>query len=301
MSGEIVEAASAQWDDEQREAFILVMLDEHNQGNFTDGSFKSDAWRRIKDHFNERTGAGYTTKQLQSQLAQLKKKFMTFKALKDNSGFGWDEELKIPTAPERTWKDYLAKHPEAAVFRTSRTLPCYEELSELFDGRVAVGHFAVSSAGRRNVPAVSAPSDLSVDGPEDFSDSESEGGGPVSLAGSFHSPPGAAPSAASTAGRSSAASTASGASTSSKQSRKRSRMNDNVCASLDRIAANQTAAMTREPSGVRAMRIFNSDYPHLPLAQRVAVKAQLSKEMDKAELFLECSKEEREELFRMWA
>jgi hypothetical protein len=35
-----------------QQAFTLVMLDEHNQGNFTDESFKSDAWRRIKDHFN---------------------------------------------------------------------------------------------------------------------------------------------------------------------------------------------------------------------------------------------------------
>ncbi len=123
----------------------------------------------------------------------------------------------------------------------------------------------------------------------------------MSLASTFHSPPGATPSAASTAGRRSAASTASGGSTSSKQSRKRSRINDNVCASLDRIAANQAAAMAKQSSGVRSMRIFNNDYAHLPVAQRVAVKVLLSKETDKTELFLECSKEKREELLRMWA
>jgi hypothetical protein len=62
----------------------------------------------------------------------------SFISLKEQSGFGWDEVLKMPTAPDEVWKLYLEAHPNAKQFR-KKTLPFYEELDEIFSGKCASG------------------------------------------------------------------------------------------------------------------------------------------------------------------
>jgi hypothetical protein len=71
-----------------------------------------------------------TKNQLQSRMQVLKAKFNIFNSIVLNSGFGWDDDLKVPTAPDRTWKEYLSSHPKAKEFR-HRTLPNYELLKHL--------------------------------------------------------------------------------------------------------------------------------------------------------------------------
>jgi hypothetical protein len=68
---------------------------------------------------------------LQNYLAQLKKKYVIFRDLMENSGFGWDDERQIPTAPDDVWDRYLQSHKNAAEFRFS-TLPFYQELHLIF-------------------------------------------------------------------------------------------------------------------------------------------------------------------------
>jgi hypothetical protein len=47
----------------------------------------------------------------------LKKKYQIFKALCDNSGFGWDSNSSLPTAVPQVWEDYLNAHKEAKEFQ----------------------------------------------------------------------------------------------------------------------------------------------------------------------------------------
>ena len=64
--------------------------------------------------------------------------------LRDNSGFGWDSVLEVPTAPDDVWDRYLAAHPKARAFRFS-TLPDLHLAEMLFSGQTATGSFAVSN------------------------------------------------------------------------------------------------------------------------------------------------------------
>jgi hypothetical protein len=83
-----------------------------------------------------------------------------FHELVQNCGFGWDSDLKLPTAPDKTWKEYLKSHPKAKDFRYE-TLPYYEELKILFLPSLAIGQFA--SAGLQISKGTTAPvSDAAV-------------------------------------------------------------------------------------------------------------------------------------------
>ena len=133
------------WTPSLRTQLISTMIDEQGSGSFSDSGFKSVQWSSIMAKFFEKSGCCYDKQQLQNQHAELKKKFSIFTALKENSGFGWNEETSLPTAPPEVWEEYLAAHPNAKVYRTS-TLANFEELQTLFSGKVATGSNARSAS-----------------------------------------------------------------------------------------------------------------------------------------------------------
>jgi hypothetical protein len=57
----------------------------------------------------------------------LKKDYKDFKYLKDNSGFGWDAEKMIPTAPEEVWKDLIAVSIPLYTHHSFSEIACIEE------------------------------------------------------------------------------------------------------------------------------------------------------------------------------
>ena len=53
---------------------------------------------------------------------------------KSNSGFGWDDAAKMPTAPPDVWNRYI--EAKAKEFRT-KSLKNYGESDEMFSGKIA--------------------------------------------------------------------------------------------------------------------------------------------------------------------
>ena len=65
--------------------------------------------------------------------------------VKNNSEFGWDTLKKIPTAPDDVWTAYLDAHSKASVYRL-QTLENFDDLDDIFSGKIATGKYASSSA-----------------------------------------------------------------------------------------------------------------------------------------------------------
>jgi len=100
----------------------------------------------------------------------LKKEYDTFITIKNNSGFGWDSEKGVPTAPESVWDTYIKVHPEAERFR-HRGLVHYAILDELCANRSATGEFALTSgltiwSTTSTQASKSAGTELAYRGPE---------------------------------------------------------------------------------------------------------------------------------------
>ena len=91
-------------------------------GSTADNGLKKTEWTQVLSSFNTSMQSNYTKSQLQSQLQQLKSKYLIFKEIVGNSGFGWDPVTKIPTARDDVWVRYLSAHPKAREFRNT-TLP----------------------------------------------------------------------------------------------------------------------------------------------------------------------------------
>lgn len=132
------------WNADRREKFIHVVLS-CMQGNFHEnGSISSKVWAAIEKNWTEETGLVYSRSQLQNQLSDLKKRYISFKKLKENSGLEWNEELNIPIACGEKWDEYVAIDKRAKEFRNV-PLANYVELRAIFDGKVTAENYVSSS------------------------------------------------------------------------------------------------------------------------------------------------------------
>lgn len=142
--------SSASWNTIREDHLIDSLIKEiEENGRPNEGAgFKTVAWNRIRASFTSlNNGIEFSNQQLQSKLAVLKANFIAFDTLCNQSGWGWDSERNIPTAPDSVWEEYIKVHPKAAQFR-HQTLHRYDDLAKLFKGKVATGKFAVSSTAK---------------------------------------------------------------------------------------------------------------------------------------------------------
>ncbi|ETV89964.1 hypothetical protein H310_15195, partial [Aphanomyces invadans] len=116
------------------------------KGKRSDSGYKKEAWVEVTAAFNERFGTSYHSLKVKSRLDCLKREYKDVKYLRDNSGFGWNEELGLPTAPDDVWAAVLKASPSCKKFRFT-PFPLYEKLAILLDGAYLDGRFSSMPLG----------------------------------------------------------------------------------------------------------------------------------------------------------
>ena len=147
-SGTVAVHAKVQcrWNATTKRYLIDTLLEKLGQGHaHADSGFKKHEWTWIVADFKSRSHLNYNKQQLQSEYNIMKKQYGIMSTIRNNSGFGWDNENNVPTAPENVWKEYLRKNSESAKYRTPGSWEFYDDFVTIFDGQVATGEFAVSS------------------------------------------------------------------------------------------------------------------------------------------------------------
>nr|CAD1823000.1 unnamed protein product [Ananas comosus var. bracteatus] len=95
-----------------------LMRDEHTFGNCVNGSFTPIAWKRMVNDFNSRNNLNLTKQQLKNRFKVLKKIFNLYHSLANKSGWGWNNDLHIPTPGDaRIWNSVIAENPAYARCR----------------------------------------------------------------------------------------------------------------------------------------------------------------------------------------
>ena len=121
------------WTQECHCMFILALLKCKQEGKVSDLGFKKEGWMLVLKDFNTASGLTMTKMQLQLQYQILKNKYTAFELLKNNSGFGWNDDIGVPTAPDNVWEEVIAGNKLCAKFCTT-PLFMYDELGSFFGG-----------------------------------------------------------------------------------------------------------------------------------------------------------------------
>ena len=93
----------------------------------------------MEKELNKRSETQLSKQQIQSKMADLKKRFQQVKELLDKSGFGI-EDGKV-TASDEAWNELTEKKPELRKWRHT-PFPKYDELYDIYMGTIATGTFA---------------------------------------------------------------------------------------------------------------------------------------------------------------
>ena len=120
--------------------FLIDLLKEHDVPGFrTHNAWSKDAWTNIVRRVNAKFGTSYSVNQVKQQEQDLKKAYRSVKDLLAESGFGWDTERMMVTAPASVWSSFTARNNNKDAFHwQDRSFPYYDALSSLYDGEAYI-------------------------------------------------------------------------------------------------------------------------------------------------------------------
>ncbi|CAK4094204.1 unnamed protein product [Aphanomyces euteiches] len=136
----------ASWSNERDEFLVTALQAQVVKGKRSDSGYKKEAWVEVTAAFNDRFGTTYHVSKIKSRLDCLKRDYKDVKYLRKNSGFGYNGELGLPTAPDDVWTSICKSNPKCKKFR-SVPFPLFERLAILLDGAYADGRYSAVPPG----------------------------------------------------------------------------------------------------------------------------------------------------------
>ncbi|KAK1278771.1 hypothetical protein QJS04_geneDACA007255 [Acorus gramineus] len=129
----------------QRDQFVIEMLIEHGiYAKNSNPGYVKEAWRSICLAFNQKYNLRYTVSQIKTRHRLLKKQYKMVKLLREQSGFGWDDTMKVVTADEDLWELFIRENPDARNYK-NKCFPLHELSTKLFEGGKTEGRPTLSS------------------------------------------------------------------------------------------------------------------------------------------------------------
>ncbi|KAF8171127.1 Myb/SANT-like DNA-binding domain-containing protein [Pholiota molesta] len=168
--------ARCSWTDLDDRIIVTVLKEHKEKGNTSGAGWKNIVWTDVEARLRAEgipRGGPKTSSKCSEHWANLKKHFLEVHALRQASGFGWDDGTKKVVATDTVWENYIKAHPRAARWRTT-AFPLYDDMHYLVHGVVATGDDAFHPGQSPPPPELPEPD-------HDGSDSEKGSVGDVAV------------------------------------------------------------------------------------------------------------------------
>ncbi|XP_058075339.1 uncharacterized protein At2g29880-like isoform X3 [Magnolia sinica] len=126
------QAVKIKWSAEIDQVLFNVLLEQVALGRKVDNGFKNEAYQVIAEEVMKHTDLPVNWQNVQNRLRYYKREYIAIRDMLAASGFGWDNERMVITAPDEVWEDYLKSHPRA-------THLCGKRIERMDDLAVIVG------------------------------------------------------------------------------------------------------------------------------------------------------------------
>jgi hypothetical protein len=98
---------SLRWTFEMEETLFLTLLEQVDIRKRADSGFKKEAWIACCNAIETATGQLVTIEKCKGKADTMKALWRELNWLKDQSGFGWDEDTRLVKAGNQAWKDVI--------------------------------------------------------------------------------------------------------------------------------------------------------------------------------------------------
>lgn len=128
----------ARWS-HQMKMFLIELLTDHDVPGFrTQNAWSKEAWTNIVCRLNTKFGTSFTTNQVKQKEQDLKKDYRSVKDLLDQSGFGWDSDRMMVSAPQSVWDTFADRKNKDAIHWRDKSFPYFDDLAPLYDGELYI-------------------------------------------------------------------------------------------------------------------------------------------------------------------
>ena len=95
------------WTFEMEEILFLTLLEQVDIGKRADSGFKKEAWIACCNAITDTTGQFVTVEKCKNKVEAMKASWRELNWLREQSGFGWNEDIGLVQAGDQAWKDIM--------------------------------------------------------------------------------------------------------------------------------------------------------------------------------------------------
>lgn len=123
----------------QMKLFLIELLKDHDVPGFLiQNAWSKEAWKNIVCRLNQKFCVSFSINEVKQKEQDFKKEYRSVKKLMAESGFEWDGERMMVKAPPNVWANFVAsKNNKDALQWRDKSLPYFDDLASLYDGRYA--------------------------------------------------------------------------------------------------------------------------------------------------------------------
>nr|KJB70052.1 hypothetical protein B456_011G056200 [Gossypium raimondii] len=129
------------WTKPMEHVFLEILAEEARKGNKPSNTFKSVSINRVADAISSRFQVQCDTKHVENHLRTVKNQWQIICKIRGESGFGWDDNMKMITCDRATYDATVMAHKKYEPF-LNKIIDHYDEMAVVVGKDMATGSFA---------------------------------------------------------------------------------------------------------------------------------------------------------------
>ncbi|XP_052478002.1 uncharacterized protein LOC105775147 [Gossypium raimondii] len=129
------------WTKPMEHVFLEILAEEARKGNKPSNTFKSVSINRVADAISSRFQVQCDTKHVENHLRTVKNQWQIICKIRGESGFGWDDNMKMITCDRATYDATVMAHKKYEPF-LNKSIDHYDEMAVVVGKDMATGSFA---------------------------------------------------------------------------------------------------------------------------------------------------------------
>ncbi|KAK5845700.1 hypothetical protein PVK06_001908 [Gossypium arboreum] len=129
------------WTKPMEHLFLEILAEEAQKGNKPSNTFKAVSINRVVEAISEKLQVQCDAKHVENHLRTVKKQWQIICTIRGESGFGWDDNMKMITCDRATYDAAVMAHKKYEPF-LNKSIDHYDEMALVVGKDMATGSFA---------------------------------------------------------------------------------------------------------------------------------------------------------------
>ncbi|KAI5556705.1 hypothetical protein BDE02_18G053700 [Populus trichocarpa] len=126
-----------------------ILVEEALKGNKPSSTFRAESFVKVATEISQKFNVQCEPKHVDNHLKTVKKEWGIITKLKNKSGFGWDDCLKMITVSKDVYDEEVKAHPNHDKY-LNKKLDMYEAMTIVVGKDMTTGNYAKSYADRQH-------------------------------------------------------------------------------------------------------------------------------------------------------